>query len=196
MLAAAMNQKTARGQSVCREPTSCEATEPKAIWVKPDQPAAAPVMRASTRDGAGRAVGNGEAVAEGGQRHGEEQGGGGEEAGDGGGEAEEAAADGDEAARHDHPVNAELYGVAAGEEISRHVGHRDGDEPQAVFHGGALQHVHHDVGRAAEEGEEDAGGEAQGERVGAEAAQDEEMAGIAEEILRIGAAGHVGFRAG
>ena len=47
-LAAAMNQKTARGQAVCIEPTSCEAMEPKAIWVKPDQPAAAPVMREST----------------------------------------------------------------------------------------------------------------------------------------------------
>ena len=61
-----------------------------------------------------------------------------------------------EAARQDHPVNAEFYGVAAGEEISRHVGHRDGDKPQAVFHGRALQHIHHDVRRAAEEGEEDA----------------------------------------
>lgn len=36
--------------------------------------------------------------------------------------------------------------------------------------------------------------EAKSERVGAEAPQDEEMAGIAEEILRIGAARHMGFR--
>lgn len=98
------------------------------------------------RDGARRAVGNGEAVAEGGERHGDEERGGRKKAGDGGGEAEEAAADSDGAARHDHAVNAELYRVAAGEEISCHVGGRDGDEPQAVFHGGALQHIHHDVG--------------------------------------------------
>ena len=196
MLAAAMNQKTARGQSVCIEPTSCEASGAEGHLGEAGPAGGGAGHAGIHRDGACRAVGNGEAVAEGGQRHGEEQGGGGEEACDGGGEAEEAAADGDEAARHDHPVNAEFDGVAAGEEISRHVGHRDGDEPQAVFHGGALQHVHHDVGRAAEEGEEDAGGEAEGERVGAEAAQDEEMAGVAEEILRIGAAGHMGFRAG
>jgi hypothetical protein len=43
-LATAMNQKTAMGQPVCIEPTSCDAAAPKAIWVKPDQPAAAPVL--------------------------------------------------------------------------------------------------------------------------------------------------------
>ena len=43
-----MNQKTAKGQPSCSDPTSCEAAAPQAIWVKPDQPAAAPVMRGST----------------------------------------------------------------------------------------------------------------------------------------------------
>ena len=42
--------------------------------------------------------------------------------------------------------------------------------------GRALQHVDHDVGRAAEEGEEDAGGKGQGEGVAAKARKGEELA--------------------
>ena len=144
-------------------------------------------------DGACRAVGNGEAVAEGRQRHGEEQCCGRELAGDGGREAEETAEHRDHAARHDHAVNAEFLGVEAGEEIPEHVAQGYAGEPDAIFQRCALEDINHDVGGAAEKCEEHRRGETEGERVVAKARQGEQLAGIAEEVLLVGVAGGVGF---
>ena len=101
-------------------------------------------------------VGNGQAIAEGRKGHGDEEGGGREKPERGRRQAQEPAQGRHAAAHQHHAVDAHALGKAARQEVAQHVARGDQRRTTCRIPSGVrLQHVDHDVGRAAEEGEED-----------------------------------------